>query len=135
MTILLYNGGLMPFASAVALTLGDNIGTCMTAQIASLRSGPGGRRVAWAHTLYNVIGAAAALALLPQFCAAVEWLTALLGQGDNRLVANTHTLFNVLSAAVFLPLTGRYARFIELVVPEKRRRPAQGPQPRPRRAA
>ncbi|MGI5918442.1 MAG: Na/Pi cotransporter family protein [Christensenellales bacterium] len=117
MTILLFGSGLMPFESAVALTLGDNIGTCMTAQIASIRLGLPGRRTAWAHTLYNVIGAAIALALLPQFCALVEWFTQALGQDEDRLVANTHTLFNVLSAVVFLPLTGLYARFIEWIVP------------------
>ncbi len=135
LTILLHGSGLMPFASAVALTLGDNIGTCATAQIASLRSGVAGRRVAWAHTLYNLIGAAAAFVLLPQFCALVEWFTRAVGQDSGRLVANTHTLFNVLSAAVFLPFAGRYARFIEWVVPERRRSPVKRRQPDPRRAA
>jgi phosphate:Na+ symporter len=134
LTILLFGSGLMPFASAVALTLGDNIGTCVTAQIASLKSGLAGRRTAWAHTLYNVIGVAIAMALLPQFCMALQWFTAkLMHQDANRLVANTHTLFNVLSAVVFLPLTKRYARFIEWVVPERTR--SQGRQPVPRRAA
>ena len=135
LTILLFGSGLMPFASAVALTLGDNIGTCATAQIASLRSGLAGRRVAWAHTLYNVIGAAAAFALLPQFCAMVVWFTRAVGQDEGRLVANTHTIFNVLSAVVFLPFAGQYARFIEWVVPERHRSSAKRRQPEPRRAA
>jgi phosphate:Na+ symporter len=134
MTILLFGSGLMPLESAVALTLGDNIGTCVTAQIASLKSGLAGRRTAWAHTLYNVIGAAVAMALLPQFCLAVQWFTAeLLQQDANRLVANTHTLFNIASAVVFLPLTRRYARFIEWVVPERPH--LQVRRPGPRRAA
>jgi phosphate:Na+ symporter len=133
MTILLFGSGLMPFASAVALTLGDNIGTCVTAQIASIRSGLPGRRTAWAHTLYNVIGAAVALALLPQFCALVEWLTKAVGQDSGRLVANTHTLFNVLSAVVFLPLTRAYTRFIEWIVPGRHCAPVR--RPGPRRAA
>ncbi len=135
LTILLFGSGLMPFASAVALTLGDNIGTCATAQIASLRSGLAGRRVAWAHTLYNIIGAAAAFALLPQFCALVEWFTRAVGQDSGRLVANTHTIFNVLSAVVFLPFAGKYARFIEWVVPERRHSPVKRRQPEPHRAA
>ena len=126
MTILLFGSGLMPLESAVALTLGDNIGTCVTAQIASLKSGLAGRRTAWAHTLYNVIGVAVAFALMPQFCALVEWFTQAVGQDSGRLVANTHTLFNILSAAVFLPLTERYARFIEWIVPERIRPPVRG---------
>jgi phosphate:Na+ symporter len=135
LTILLHSSGLMPFASAVALTLGDNIGTCATAQIASFKSELAGRRVAWAHTLYNIFGAAAAFALLPQFCALVEWFTKAVGQGEERLVANTHTIFNVLSAAAFLPFAGRYARFIEWVVPESRLSRTKRRQPEPRRAA
>ncbi len=135
LTILLFGSGVMPFASAVALTLGDNIGTCATAQIASLRSGLAGRRVAWAHTLYNILGVAAAFALLPQFCALVEWFTSAVGQEEGRLVANTHTIFNVLSAVVFLPFAGQYARFIEWVVPERRRSPVKRRQPEPRRVA
>jgi phosphate:Na+ symporter len=120
MTILLFGSGLMPLESAIALTLGDNIGTCITAQVASLKSGLNGRRTAWAHTLYNVIGVAIAIALLPQFCVAVQWFTVkLMHQDSSRLVANTHTLFNVLSAAVFLPLTRQYTRFIEWAVPER----------------
>jgi len=130
LVILLFGAGLMPFASAVALTLGDNIGTCVTAQIASIKSGLAGRRTAWAHTLYNVIGVAIAMVLLPQFCALVVWFTQTTGQGSDRLVANTHTLFNVLSAAVFLPLTRWYARFIEWVVPERPRLPERPPHSR-----
>jgi phosphate:Na+ symporter len=135
LTILLFGSGLMPLESAVALTLGDNIGTCATAQIASIKSGLAGRRVAWAHTLYNVIGAAAALALLPQFCALTLWFTRAVGQDDGRLVANTHTIFNVLSAVVFLPFIGQYARFIEWVVPERHASKAKRRQTQPRRAA
>ncbi len=125
LTILLFGSGLMPLESAVALTLGDNIGTCATAQIASLRSGLAGRRVAWAHTLYNILGAAAAFALLPQFCALVEWFTRAVGQDAGRLVANTHTVFNVLGAVVFLPFAKPYARLMQWVVPGRRRLPAQ----------
>jgi phosphate:Na+ symporter len=118
LTIVLFNTGLISFDAAIGLTLGDNIGTCATAQIASLRANIWGRRTAWAHTFYNIIGAVIALVLLTPFSNLVRFITLLLGQNDTRLVANTHTIFNILSAAVFLPLTKYYVRFIKWLVPE-----------------
>jgi phosphate:Na+ symporter len=119
LTILLFNSGLMPFGSAVALTLGDNIGSCITAQIASLRSGTAGKRTAWAHTLYNVIGVVFALIFLPRFCTAVLFFTRLAGQDSSRLVANTHTIFNILSAMIFLPFSKYYVKFLKFIIPER----------------
>lgn len=92
LTILLFNSGLMPFSSAVAPTLGDNIGSCITVQIASLSSGTAGKRSAWAHTIYNIIGVVFALIVLPQFCTIVQFCTHLAGQDNHRLVANAHTI-------------------------------------------
>jgi phosphate:Na+ symporter len=64
-TIVLFNEGLISFYSAIALTLGDNIGTCITAQIASINLNVKARRTAWAHTLYNVFGVILVLILIP----------------------------------------------------------------------
>lgn len=121
LTILLFNSGLMPFTSAVALTLGDNIGSCITAQIASLKSGTAGKRTAWAHTIYNVIGVILALIIFPQFCGIVQFFTRLVGQDSDRLVANTHMIFNVFSALLFLPLSKYYVGFLESIIPDKKR--------------
>lgn len=120
MTILLFNSGLLPFASAVALTLGDNIGTCITAQIATLKSGTAGKRTAWAHTIYNITGVILALVILPQFCEFIQICTRLLGQNSGRLIANTHTIFNILSALLFLPVSKYYVRFLNFIIPEKK---------------
>jgi len=122
LTILLFNHGLMPFSSAVALTLGDNIGSCITAQIASLKSGTAGKRTAWAHTLYNVAGVFLALVILPQFSKLVLVVTQWMGQNSGRLVANTHTLFNILSAIIFLPISQFYVKLLEFLIPVQRNR-------------
>jgi len=118
LTIVLFNASLITFDAAIGLTLGDNIGTCATAQIASLRANTWGRRAAWAHTIYNIIGAVTALLLLEPFSNLIQYITLLLGQDKTRLVANTHTIFNILSAMVFLPITKYYVKFIEWLVPE-----------------
>lgn len=115
-TIVIFNAGLISFDAAIGLTLGDNIGTCMTAQLASIGTSIYARRTAWAHTLYNIIGVLVVLAFLDPFSALVESATALMGQDQTRLIANTHTIFNLLSALVFLPLTKFYVKFIEWIV-------------------
>lgn len=117
-TIVLFNAGFISLEGALGLTLGDNIGTCLTAQLASLGTSISARRTAWSHTIYNVIGSIAALILIGPFSRLVVLVTGLLGQEPGRYVANAHTLFNVLSAGFFLPLTKYYVRFIEWLIPE-----------------
>lgn len=118
LTIVLFNAGLISFEAALGLTIGDNIGTCISAQIASIGTNLAARRTAWSHTLYNIIGAVAAMAILKPFANLIITITSALGQDETRLIANAHTIFNVLSALVFLPLTKFYVRFIEAVVRE-----------------
>lgn len=120
LTIVLFNANLISFDAALGLTFGDNIGTCITAQVASIRTNISARRTAWAHTLYNVIGVLIALLLFVPFQRLVEEITYFMGQDKTRLVANAHTVFNVLSALIFLPFTKYYVVFIEWVIKDKR---------------
>lgn len=119
-TIVLFNSRLISLESAIGLTLGDNIGTCITAQLASIGTETSAKRVAWAHTLYNIIGVCFAVLFLKPFSQFVLNITYALGQNDTRLVANTHTLFNSLNALFFLPLTRYFVEFVTRLVPEKR---------------
>ncbi len=116
LTIILAQSGIIDLRAAIALTLGDNIGTCATAQFASIRGSVAARRTAWAHTLYNVIGSVLALAILTPFAR----LMSLTSLDPGRQVANTHTVFNLVSAMVFFPITTYYVRLLEWWVPDKR---------------
>jgi phosphate:Na+ symporter len=121
LTISLFSADLISFQAAIGLTLGDNIGTCVTAQLASLKANTAARRTAWAHTLYNVIGVLVALIVLKPFTGVIEWFTyAILHEPKAFLVANTHTVFNVISALVFLPITKYYVQFLERIIPERK---------------
>lgn len=113
-TMVLAKAGLIDLRGAICIMLGDNIGTCVTAQLASLNKNVSARRTAWAHSLYNVIGALGALIVLPLFVR----LVAATSTDPARQIANAHTIFNVFSAIVFLPLTCRYADFLEWLIPE-----------------
>ena len=120
LTISLFSADLISFYAAVGLTLGDNIGTCVTAQLASLKANTAARRTAWAHTLYNVIGVVIAIIVLKPFSGMIEWITfSLLHEPKAFLVANTHTLFNIISALVFLPITKYYVLFLEKIIPDR----------------
>ncbi|TYQ16124.1 UNVERIFIED_CONTAM: phosphate:Na+ symporter [Acetivibrio alkalicellulosi] len=117
-TIVLFNSNLISFEAAIGLTLGDNIGTCVTAQIASLKTGINARRTAWAHTLYNIIGVLIVFIFFIPFTNMVQEITYLLGQNKSKLIANAHTIFNILSALVFLPFTKYYVKFIKWLIRE-----------------
>lgn len=121
LVIILGQAGLLDLTSAVTIMLGDNIGTCLTAQLASLSGNVHARRTAWAHTLYNVFGVIVVSLILPYFVRAIEIITLYLQpHGDiGSQIANSHTFFNLFSALVYLPLTKYYVKFLETVIKGK----------------
>ncbi|MGE5578851.1 MAG: Na/Pi cotransporter family protein [Bacillota bacterium] len=118
LVMVLGQAGLLDLRAAICIMFGDNIGTCITAQLASLTGNIHARRTAWAHTLYNIIGVLMAWIALPWFVRLVEAGTVYVqpGGGIAAQIANSHTFFNVLSAVVFLPLTKQYVRFLETII-------------------
>ncbi|MGI6632268.1 MAG: Na/Pi cotransporter family protein [Bacillota bacterium] len=121
LVMVLGQAGLIDLRAAVCIMLGDNIGTCITAQMASLTGNIHARRTAWAHTLYNIIGVILAALLLPFFLESIVVVTNSLqpNGGIAAQIANSHTLFNVLSAVIFLPFTKLYVRFLEVIIRSK----------------
>ncbi len=107
--------GLLSFEGSVALILGTNIGTTITAQLAGIGSNINARQTAMAHTLFNVFGVFFMILIFPYFANAVIYLTTnLLGTGYpdllvggekpniSRHIANAHTFFNVIIGIIFL---------------------------------
>jgi phosphate:Na+ symporter len=118
LAIVLTSQGLLTTSGAVAIVLGANVGTCVTASIAAIGKPTAAVRVAVGHVSFNLVGALAWIAFVPQ----LTWLAERLpgGVGDpGRTLANAHTVFNVVNAAVALALLGPVARLIERVVPER----------------
>jgi phosphate:Na+ symporter len=95
-------------AVAIPFILGDNIGTTITAQIAALQTSRNAKRVAWGHTIFNVLGVCYILPLVwaGLFVKFVIWVTPVeLSQFTIMMhIAVAHTLFNVFNTAVFLPI-------------------------------
>jgi len=118
LVMVLGQAGLIDIQAAICIMFGDNIGTCITAQLASLTGNINARRTAWAHTLYNIIGVLVAGLMLPVFVNVVQSTTAYLQPNSNisSQIANAHTIFNLLSAIIFLPITKHYVKFLESVI-------------------
>jgi phosphate:Na+ symporter len=128
LVMVLGQAGLIDINTAVYIMLGDNIGTCITAQLASLTGNIQARRTAWAHTFYNIFGVLATWLAFPLFIKAILGITAYLqpNGGITAQIANSHTLFNIFSAIVFLPITRYYVKFLETVIRGKNEHAATG---------
>ena len=107
--------GLLSIEAAIPILLGDNIGTTITAVIASMGSNRSAKQAATAHVLFNVIGACIFMAALPLFMKAI-----LATSGDiSRQLANAHTIFNVVNTAIFLPFASPFVWLICRIVPDR----------------
>lgn len=113
--MLLSKQNLLPLTTAIAVVMGNNVGTCITAVLASIKGSAAGKRVALAHVLLNIVGVLLFLPLLTAFA----WLIVLLSGDDiSRQVANAHTLFNLISSMVAYPFIRYFAFILEKIVPE-----------------
>jgi phosphate:Na+ symporter len=119
-TITLAKTGIIGYDTAVALVLGENIGTTITAYLASLGASANAKRAAFAHISINFMGV---IILLPIFYYYLAFLNfSLPGHLDiaNR-IAFSHTIFNIFIASLFVWLVTPLSRFVLLIVPGKDR--------------
>ncbi|MGB0416455.1 MAG: Na/Pi cotransporter family protein [Coraliomargarita sp.] len=126
--IAMASGGLITLEAGVALALGSNIGTCVTAILAALGKSRPAVRAAVAHVLINVLGVLIWVWFIPQFCELIRLISPSAEglEGAQRLaaevprqIANAHTFFNVANTFVFIWFTGLLAKLCELLVPDR----------------
>ena len=104
-TIALATQGVISPQTSVALVLGENIGTTITAYLASLGAGVEAKRVAYAHIMIKVLGVAA---ILPFFYPYVELVSRFIDpeEGVAKYIALSHTIFNLGVVVMFIPFRG-----------------------------
>lgn len=115
-------GGLLDLYTAVALVLGSNIGTTVTAQLAAIPANRVAKQAALAHTLFNVIGVLLFICTCwitwnddPVFFHLIDWIS---GDGDlPRRIANAHTVFNVCTTVLLIPFIPLLAGTCERLIP------------------
>jgi len=132
-TISLAMTGVIPFETAAALVLGENVGTTITAWLASLGATTNARRAAYFHVLFNLLGVAWITIIFQTY---IEYINVLLdldfirwladidveaGEaiGVTVKIATVHTCFNVINTALFFPFAGMLGSMLERLVPQK----------------
>lgn len=109
--------GAIGLPAALALVVGQNVGTTVTAVIASLGGTVPAKRTATAHVVFNLVAAIVVFPFLPL----VPDMAEALGIDDPAVaVAAFHTSFSVVGALIFLPLLHQFGRLILRIVPERR---------------
>lgn len=123
--ITLGNQGLISFDAALPIILGANIGTCITAILASIGTSRNAKKAATAHLLFNVVGSVLAMLLLPSFTQLIQ----LISHSNNfgHLVANAHTVFNLINTLLWVGLVGYLEKAVNLLVPGKDTLPQKAP--------
>ncbi len=123
LTIAMASQGLLSLPAAIPILIGDNLGTTITAVLASLGSGRAAKQAALGHVLFNFFGGIFALLVLPLFTHVVSL------SSDNiaRQLANAHTLFNVGNTLIFLPFTNYFVKLIQKILPPDESSVLRGP--------
>lgn len=105
--------GVLDLPAGLAIVVGANIGTCVTALLASVTAGSAARRAAIGHLLFNVFGTVLFLIMRIPFANLVQAT----GASVARQLANAHTVFNVGTTLIVLPFLGSFAKLVTLLVP------------------
>lgn len=108
LTVSLARGGLISLPVAISITLGSNIGTCITGFIASLTCGKTAKVLAWGNFLFNMVGVLFILPFLQYFIKVITITTGTLP----RQIANAHTFFNLLNVILFIPFYDTFVSFL-----------------------
>ena len=126
--IVMASQGFMDLETGIALAFGANIGTCVTALLASIGKPRAAVRAALVHVIFNVAGVLVWIGLIGYLADWVQWLSPArpdlsgaerLAAEVPRQLANAHTLFNIANTLLFIGFTTQLARLVEWLVPER----------------
>jgi len=126
--IVMATQGFITLQAGIALAFGANIGTCVTAMLASIGKPREALRAAVVHVLFNVFGVLLWYRFIPQLAELVTWLSpahpelsgaARLAAETPRQIANAHSTFNVANTFIFIGFAGQFARLVEWLIPDR----------------
>lgn len=105
-------------AGAIPILLGDNIGTTITALLASIGQSKNAKRTAIAHSVFNISGSILFAFLIPLLAKFVQFISPKGNEVDviARQIANAHTTFNVVCTLIWLPLIPLMVKIVTLIV-------------------
>ena len=123
LTITALSSGQISYENALALAIGANVGTTITAIIGSLSSNEQGKRLAGAHLIFNFVTGAVAILFLNQILVLVDKVSAFTGIANDDYtlkLAVFHTIFNLLGILIMLPMMGKMVNLLERIIPHKK---------------
>ena len=113
----LYASHLIDLQGALPVLFGDNIGTTITAIIASLGANIAAKRVAAAHVAFNVIGTVICIIFLVPFTGLIQWFESFLNLAPEMTIAFAHGTFNITNTIVQFPFIGALAFMVTKLIP------------------
>lgn len=116
---------------AIPILLGDNIGTTITALLASIGQSKNAKRTAIAHSIFNISGSIVFICLIPWFAKFVQFISPKGPEVEviSRQIANAHTTFNVVCTLVWLPLISVMVKIVSNIIRGDDKAPGQACTP------
>lgn len=107
-------------AGAIPILLGDNIGTTITALLASIGQSRDARRTAVAHSIFNISGAFLFIWFIKPYASLIQYISPRGNEIDviSRQIANAHTGFNLVMTLIWLPLIGLLVKIVMMIIPD-----------------
>lgn len=131
--IAMATGGLLSLPAGIALALGANIGTCVTALMAAMGKPPEAVRASMVHVIFNIVGVLIWLPFIPHLAQLATMISphseelegaARIAAEVPRQIANANTLFNICNTILFIPFTAVFARLAQRIVKDRPEPPA-----------
>lgn len=122
LTITALAAGHVTYENALALAIGSNIGTTVTAMLGAISASASGRQLALAHLFFNLVTGIIAIVLIREFIVVVAWLSEMVGiAADDYTLkfAVFHTLFNLTGIVLMLPFIGQMVKLLQRLIREK----------------
>ncbi|KEI95447.1 sodium-dependent phosphate transporter [Clostridium botulinum A2B7 92] len=115
--IALSSNGVLPLSAALPILFGDNIGTCVTALLASIGASKNARKAALFHLTFNVIGTVIFAFILVPLTPFVRVVTNLTPGDVGRQIANAHTIFNLVNTFIQIWFIKYIVAFVNKMIP------------------
>lgn len=105
---------------AIPILLGDNIGTTITALLASVGQSRDAKRTAVAHSIFNISGALLFIWFVKPFAAFVQYVSPKGAEVEviSRQIANAHTIFNITMTLIWISLLGLMVKIVTKLIPD-----------------
>ena len=113
----LFGEGLIDLNGALPVLFGDNIGTTITAVLASIGASVTAKRAASVHVLFNLLGATIFMIFLVPYTALISWFQTSLGLNPEMTIAFAHGTFNITNTIIMFPFIGVYAWLVTKLIP------------------